>query len=282
MGNSRIYFTVAIISALGLGALHAAGKKHASPQVSITMDAASGAVVISWTGKGVLKQAADTDGHFKRVRTRGNSYVVEPTEQQMVFQLDGSPTHSANVVGYANLSLPPGLSLIANPLYYTNNTVGFWWPSAPDGAQVLKYVPDVGYEVSTFDALAGAWSNPDFDSSMGNGFLFRNTSAETITQTFIGEVVQGTLVNHLPAGLSMKAAMVPRSGSINTVQGIPGRPGEEIRFWVNDGQGGGDYISSIFSSEAGAWVPDLELHVGQGFWIEKQQPQDWVQFFSVN
>jgi hypothetical protein len=237
-------------------------------------------IVVSWSGKGVLKQA-DANGRFKPVRTRGNSYMTQPLQDQALFQLD-SPVHSANIVGYANLSLPPGLSLIANPLYYTNNTVAFWWPNAPDGAQVLKYIPDTGdYEVSTFDGVSSTWSNPEFEIGIGQGFFFRNTSSENILQTFIGEVLQGTLVNPLPAGLSMKGSLLPQAGSINTPHNIPGMDGDLIKFWVNDGHGGGDYILSVFRAAEGGWVPDLTLGVGQGFWIQKQEAQDWVRVFSA-
>lgn len=277
---TRRFFSIVAIGAMGLSGGYAAGKKDSSA-LRVTKDSRTGQVVVSWSGKGVLKQAG-ADGRFRPVHTRGHSYVVEPTEDQAVFQLDG-PVVSVNVVGYVNLSLPPGLSLIANPLYLPTNTVSALWPQAPDGAQVLKYVPETGgYDVSTFDALAGAWSNPDVEIPIGEGFFFRNTATETIVQTFVGEVPQGTLVVHLPAGPSMKGALVPQAGSINTVHQIPGLDGDILKLWVNDGQGGGDYVSSVFNSAEGGWVPDLELQVGHGFWTEKQQAQDWVRVFSVN
>ena len=275
--SSSHWFFVALLGGLlSVGTVLGASKKG---PLSISKND-RGDVVVSWSGKGVLKRA-DADGRFRPVRTRGSSYVTQPTEEQEIFQVDG-PVVSVNIVGYVNLSLPPGLSLIANPLYYTNNTVAFWWPNAPDGAQVLKYLPETGdYEVSTFDGISGTWSNPEFEIGIGQGFFFRNTSSEIITQTFIGEVLQGTLINPLPAGLSMKGSLVPQAGSVNTVHNIPGRDGEVIKFWVNDGQGGGDYILSVFSGADGVWVPDLNLGVGQGFWIEKQQAQDWVRVFSA-
>lgn len=277
MGKSNLCLVILIVTAL---AANAAGKKQSS-RINITKDQRTGEVVVSWSGRGVLKQA-DANGRFRPVHTRGESYVVQPTEEQAIYQLDG-PIVSVNVVGYVNLSLPPGDSLIANPLYYTNNTVAFWWPNAPDGAQVLKYLPELGgYAVSTFDGLSGTWSDPNFEIGIGQGFFFRNTSTETILQTFVGEVLQGRLVNHLPAGLSMKGSLVPQAGSINTVHRIPGMDGDTIKFWVNDGQAGGDYILSTFIGAENAWVPDLNLDVGQGFWIEKQQAQDWVREFSVN
>ena len=280
MGKANLCLVILLISALAANVSYAAGKKQSS-RINIAKDQRTGQIVVSWSGKGVLKQA-DANGRFRPVHTSGDSYAVQPTEEQAIYQLEG-PIVSVNVVGYVNLSLPPGLSLIANPLYYTNNTVAFWWPNAPDGAQVLKYSSQIeGYEVSTFDALSGAWSNPDFEIGIGQGFFFRNTSTETIVQTFIGEVLQGRLVNPLPAGISMKGSLVPQAGSINTLHQVPGVDGDVIKFWVNDGQGGGDYISIVFSGADNAWGPDLDLGVGQGFWIEKQQAQDWVRFFSVN
>jgi hypothetical protein len=280
--NSSRWVLVALLSAVpGISDSYAAGKKPSS--ISIAKDDQTGQIVVSWSGKGVLKQAT-ADGRFRPVRARGNSYVVEPTEEQTIFVLESGqagPIVSVNAVGYVNVMLPPGLSLIANPLISEMDTVSEQWPKAPDGAQVLKYVPESGYEVSTFDGLAEAWSNPDFAIPIGQGFFFRNTSAETMTQTFVGEVPQGRLVVYLPAGPSMKGALVPQTGSINTIHQIPGQDGDLIRLWVNDDQGGGDYIDSVFISSENGWVPDLELRVAQGFWIEKQQAQEWVRVFSV-
>ena len=281
MGHSlqgRWLFAMVLITALGVSTSDAIDRNRLGSRISIAKDESTGQVVVSWSGRGLLNQTS-ADGRMKRLRLRSNSYVLQPTDPQMIFQLDGYP-YSVNAVGYVNVSLPPGLSLIANPLRNTNNLVGTLFPVAPDGAQVMTYV-DGGYEVSTFDAIAGAWSNPDFDMSVGIGFWYCNPSSETVQHTFVGEVLSGVLVNHLPAGCSMKGAMVPRGLPIND-QGIPGQPGDLIHFYENDGQGGGSYNTCIFISGEG-WVPEyLHLRPAQGIWIEKQQPADWVQTFSVN
>jgi len=184
------------------------------------------------------------------------------------------------VVGYVNLSLPPGLSLIANPLFYTNNSLGFWLPHPPAGTQIYKYTADAGYEVSTFDELEERWSNPDLQVPIGEGFFFRNPSDTVYGQTFVGEVLQGTLINPLPAGYSTKGSLVPINYTLSQ-HGIPGEPGDELRTYTNDGLGGGSYNISVYDPTAG-WVPDLTLGVGQGFWIHKTNPQDWVRYFSAN
>jgi hypothetical protein len=100
--------------------------------------------------------------------------------------------------------------------------------------------------------------------------------------TFVGEVLQGVLVNPLPAGFSTEGALVPQNGSINTVHLLPGEPGDIFRVYVNDGQGGGDYETSVFSGTENAWVPDRSLAPGQGFVSEKQNAQEWIRVFTIN
>jgi hypothetical protein len=267
----------------------------ARPQLlSIERDTASGRIVISWKGRFDVQVSTRLDGRFRTLlrgkQTDGVNHVAfTPSSPCMIFRAvkkdpglrDKSGAYSMNIVGYVNLELPPGLSLIANPLYHTNNTVAFWWPDAPDGSQVLRYVDGQGYEVSTFDGIRKVWSNPNLQVALGSGFFFRNPSSQTISQTFVGEVLQGELVNPLPAGHSMKGAMVPQAGSINTIHLLPGSPGEEIRIYSNHGPDSGDYEVARFDETARSWVPDLQLQVGQGFWITKQHAEDWVRYFSV-
>jgi len=255
-----------------------------SPGLEISRDPATGKVTVSPKGRGVLKQSPTVNGRFQPVRMRGAVHVAEPEAEQMLFLLEpaGGQVFSQNVVGYVNLQLPPGLSLVANPLRSYEDTLEKLINNPPDGAQVYKYVSGVGYEVSAYDALAQAWSNPDMDLSPGVGFFFNNTSPHPITNTFVGEVLQGILVNPLPAGFSTKGALVPQAGSINSIHHIPGQPGDVLRLYVNDLEGGGDYVASVFSDTENAWVPDLTLGVAQGFTSEKQTAMDWVRVFFAN
>jgi hypothetical protein len=256
-------------------------------RLSITVDRATGKVLISSRRPGVLQHAANVESRFERVHRRyrraGSTYAVDATASAGVYRLKGyrGKVDSGNLVGHVNLRLPPGLSLIANPLSYTNNTLAFWMPIVPDGAQVYKFTPGGGFEVSTFDAIDSGWSNPNLDVSIGTGFYFHNPSTNVLALTFVGELLQGELVNPLPAGISTKGALVPQFGSINTAHNIPGESGDEIRVFTNDLQGGGAYEVSIYTADQG-WLPDIQLGPGQGFWIQKQHPQDWVRYFVVN
>jgi hypothetical protein len=269
-----------------------APKASGASDLKIDQDAATGSVVVSWNGKGVLKEASSLNGRYKPVRKTKKAgpntaaYITEPTEDAVVYRVENSNGGivSGNIVGYVNLALGPGLSLIANPLFYTNNTLAFWLPTAPDGAQVYKLTAGGGFEVSTFDAIERAWTNPDLEVPLGTGFYFNNPSTEIFRQLFVGEVLQGVLINPLPEGISTVGSLVPQSGSINFIHGIPGEPGDEIRIRMNDGQSPTIELSSVFtviSAQESRWEPDLNLGVGQGFWINKQHAQDWVRVFSA-
>src|SRR5712692_5335163 len=148
MNKSKQVFTGLLIGAvLGLPAFmqgsdsRTSAKSH--PTLAIARDPATGKIIVNWTGKGVLKQSAELIGHFKPVHnsaTAGGALVVDPTQGQQLFRLGSASgdIFSVNAVGYVRLALPPGLSLIANPLGSPDNDLGYWMPTAPDGAKVSK------------------------------------------------------------------------------------------------------------------------------------------------
>src|SRR5262245_37322227 len=229
---------IALAAALIWTALpSAAGEKKNDSKLQIVVNE-SGQIIITWNGKAELAQARGKNGQFKKIHNSTSPYLVTPSGDGAAYRLEraSGDVYSHNVVGYANLQLPPGLSLIANPLYYTNNDVAFWLPNPPDGSQVYKYTATGGYEVSTYDGVAQAWSNPVFQVPIGDGFFFRNNANTNLDYRFVGEVLQGCLTNSLPEGLSTKGALVPQSLSI-TEHLIPGEIGDELRTYTNDLQG---------------------------------------------
>jgi hypothetical protein len=254
-------------------------------KLHIHQDRSSGQVIVSWQGgKGSdLAKSRSVDGKYERLRHTSSPVAIEPSEDQSHFQLlsGAESVVTINIVGYVNMSFPSGLSLKANPLVAATNTVGYLFPSVPDGSQVYKFTEGSNYEVSTFDAATLTWSNPDIDLDVGVGFFFNNPASEGFAQIFVGEVRLGWLTNNLPAGFSTKGSLLPQAGSINTLHRIPGEAGDVIRLYVNDGLGGGAYSISTFDGTSNSWVPDLELGVAEGLWIHKQNAQDWVRYFSI-
>src|SRR5690348_7525926 len=102
---------------------------------------------------------------------------------------------SVNAVGYVNKTIPPNaFAMVANPLTAATNTVNALFAGVPNGFQVYIYTPGKGYDVATFDDLAGAFT-PDSAANAvinpGSGVFVHNPSASPVTITFVGEVPQG-------------------------------------------------------------------------------------------
>lgn len=252
------------------------------PRLNIERDRENGRVVVTWYGGEGQLGRADRLGAttFRSTIVRETPAALEIEGEQAAYALVNSAgaVVSENMVGYVNLQLPWGMSFIANPLLQTNVTLRYLFPTAPDGAQVMKLV-NGDYVTSVYSVDRAGWVGPQLDLPMGVGFFFINPSRDTFTQTFIGEVPLGSLTNNLPAGVSLEGSLLPQAGSINSIHNIPGQPGDNFFVFANEGEARGRYVRSAYTAGEG-WVPDLNLGVAQGFWIQKRQAQDWVRFFS--
>lgn len=248
-------------------------------RLNIQHDPVNRRVIVTWYGgEGQLARATGFRSAFQRTLTRETPASLDIEGDTAAFALVDAAggVASANVVGYVNVQLPWGMSFIANPLLQTNVALAALFPSAPEGAQVMKLV-NGDYLTSVYSADRG-WVGPQIELPPGTGFFFINPSRELFTQIIVGEVPTGSLTNHLPAGVSLEGSLLPQAGSINTVHNIAGEPGDVLFVFLNEGEARGRYQRSTYSSAG--WSPDMTLGVAQGFWIQKQRAQDWVRFFS--
>jgi hypothetical protein len=176
---------------------------------------------------------------------------------------------SVNVVGYVNVTVPAGFSMIANPLNNTEgNTLSNLIPAPEFGTTVYRW------NGATFDgsSFLGAWI-PDFEVNPGQGLFIELASASTLT--FVGEVNQGELVVNLPAGFEIISNTVPAEETL-TEMGIPAEFGDTAFFFRD-----GNYDTS--ASFLGAWIPDtVGPRVGEAFWIQKGAAATWSRTFNVN
>jgi hypothetical protein len=192
---------------------------------------------------------------------------------------------SVNAVGYVNKTIPAGnkLALISNPLDAGtgNNTIGNLFKGAPDGTQVFKYTGTT-YVVATFDSLENAFLPASAAATTvepGEGVFVRNTTAQPVTFTFVGEVKQGQLDNPLPAGLSIRSSIVPQKGTAQALL-LPGSDGDQVFQFQLDTQ---SYYASTFDGLENAWLPALkELEVGEAFFLRRGAAGTWSRTFSVN
>jgi hypothetical protein len=143
---------------------------------------------------------------------------------------------------------------------------------------VFKFDSAAGtYVGATF--LFGSWNNPTMALVPGEGFFFKNPGTTTITNTFVGNVKQGTLTTPLSAGFSLVSSQVPQSGLVTTDLGLPIGNAESVFKFDSATQSytGGSFL---FGSWSGGVEPSIG--VGEGFFVKKNSSASWTRTFSVN
>ena len=193
--------------------------------------------------------------------------------------------YSLNTVGYVNTVCNSGFTLIANPLNTTNNTLGALLPTPPETTRVYKWDATVHhYVIATYDwsdALQmDVWDTPNLTLSPGEGFFFFNPTTTPYTQTWVGEVLQGSLTNGIPLGFSLQASQVPQAGQLDTVLGYTPSETDRVYFWRANKYDVYTYDWSD-ATQADAWDKLPVAGVGEGFFIFTATPQNWIRTFTV-
>lgn len=196
-----------------------------------------------------------------------------------------SNVYSLNIVGYVNTVIKGNsqYTLVANPLVApTNDLVSIIGNSLPNKSQILTF-DGVGYFTSTKGS--GVWGS-NLNLPVGTGFFVKNGIAGSpdITNTFVGNVLGGlpsTNTVAIPVGYSLVGSPVPIGGTLNdsgpNTLNLGGVLANKSQVIVYDSVGG--YFTSTKGS--GVWGSNLQLSVGQGFFIKAQTAgSNWVQILQ--
>ncbi len=192
--------------------------------------------------------------------------------------------YSVNAVGYVNKTIPPGFSMIANPLNNTaanGNTVGVLFPSVPNGTTIFKF--NESTHLFEGNSYLFGWSNPNVTLLPGEGAFINNPTATTFTNTFVGEVMQGgpgtpnpTLSNPIPIGFSIRSSQVPQKGQLDTDLKFPAVNGDSI-FQFNNATGLYEGHSYLFG-----WSSPPTNDIAEAFFVNKVAATTWTRDFNVN
>jgi len=191
-----------------------------------------------------------------------------------------SNVYSLNVVGYVNTpflgaSGAAKLNVVANPLNNTNNTLNGVLnnTSIPLGANFFAW-NGTGFNTATW--LGDSWDN-NFSFPPGTGALILTDG--NFTNTFVGEVLQGSLTNSFSSGYSMKASQVPQAGDLDALGlGAALGLGDNVLKWNFATQG---YDTYTFLG-VGSWDPSTpSVGVGEGFFINSTAGGNWTRNFTV-
>jgi hypothetical protein len=182
---------------------------------------------------------------------------------------------SVNAVGFVNVSVPKGFSMIANPLNAPTNTIPVLFAGVPEGTTLYKF-DGTSYSVNVLDL--GEWTTPAQTLVPGEGAFILNSTAAAFTVTFVGEVMQGALSNPLPANFSIKSSQVPQTGALVSVLGFPAAEGDTIYQFSNASNS-----YSIHTLDLGEWTGgEPAPAVGESFFVKKVAAGNWTRTFSVN
>jgi len=224
--------------------------------------------------------------------------------------------YSLNAVGYVNVTVPPGFSIISCPLIAspdnTMNTLinngagGPYGAGAFDGCSVYFWYPSITNYVTETGKPIG--TNPKSQTSNTNGWVldgtnalnpgvgawFDNTTATTFTLTFVGQVPSGPNTNVLTPGFNLVGSKVPMSGDLisNSISALTNyNVGDIVYSWSTaitnyvtftstTGKAGGHGYLGQWTSVGDPTIPN----VGEGFWYENNTATtvNWIEDYSVS
>ena len=194
----------------------------------------------------------------------------------------------SQVIGFINMTLPPGTNLIANPLYqindhqYPQNTANGWLVflndnsySLPDQSLIMNW-NGLGFNVETFNPQLPAWL-PDGDNTLlpGGAEFFVNPTANAITMPFAGLIAPGVSTKEISPGINFVSSMIPQAGRIHSDLGYNPNTGDKVLLWT-----GHSYSTNTYTG--GGWTPsEPSISVGEGFVLVASQSNSWAENFSA-
>lgn len=208
---------------------------------------------------------------------------------------------SINAVGYANVTIPTGFSMVANPLSATSTKARDLFASVPANTVFFKFT-GAGFDSMTKladnfwranPATGGSFFNDatkEFSLAPGEGVFVNNSSGSAVAVTFVGEVLTGNLSNPIPAGFSIRSSQVPQAGALQNLLGFPAVNNDTVyTFDPSSGYTSYTLLAANFwrktpptgSSTFGAQF-EPSVGVGQAFWVLKGASATWARTFTIN
>jgi len=199
--------------------------------------------------------------------------------------LDGPANLATNT-----MTLPPGWSLIANPLFHLrgttlrdavpDNTVGELFKQMPQGALLLRFDNDT-HRFSRKNVLRhGRWSDPRQMLAPGEGAFLFNPTRGPLAVSFTGNWWYGAL--SVPAGLSLIGS--PGPGTIDFALPVPPQTptgpfaGAGVSFNPQEGdvvytfdKANGSFQDHRFHN--GAWDVLPTVRVGEAAFVHTTKPR---------
>ena len=193
------------------------------------------------------------------------------------YRVVANEVHSANIIGYASTTLPPGFSMIANPFDAANNTIAELIKGWPDGTTFNRFDTRL-FRLSDNAVKYGKWTNPGEKLLPSEGGIFFNPTSDYKSLNFVGDVMQGNLSVPIPAGFSMRSPLLPHPGQLDEDLGFPIGEGDVIHLFDRDQQ---TYV--LYPFAGGKWTRGAPvINMCESFWVAKTEAANWTRAILVN
>jgi hypothetical protein len=199
-----------------------------------------------------------------------------------VISSQAQTVYSANVVGYVNVSLPAGYSMVANQLDLdgtgTNNTIiSVLGTNLPSGLYVYCWNGTIW--AGTRWLASGKWStaSPVITNAMQPGVGFFVNSPVATNVVLVGNVIQGTNTYPITAGYQVVSPNTPQTGGIVTTFGYTPTVGDYVYTWNGTIWAGTRWLaSSKWSTGEPTFTP------GVAMFLNAKVATNWTQSFVVH
>jgi hypothetical protein len=215
--------------------------------------------------------------------------------------------YSLNAVGYINVTIPVGFSVIADQLYATNQSTPQFISPLLDaqlldgnhiGVTLNKWNTNTQTYVAMYVQANNTWNSttvnsvtsvPATNTTLNPGeavLIYNPASVGQFTMTFVGQVPQGNLTVQLGSGLNMVSSVVPQTGYLDTNLFLTPAVGDTMSFYDPATQ---SFDQIYYWTPTLAWGPSGTspyTAVGQGFFyyanVASGTSENWVRTFNVN
>jgi hypothetical protein len=211
-----------------------------------------------------------------------------------------SNVYSLNIVGYVNVPVPAGFSIINNPLddglgdgnVITNVITS---TNTPNNTEAFLFNPSQGFNNSETYFSGFGWFPGTNNIPPGTAFFYFSPVATNIT--FVGQIAAGNYTNGLAGNaFNLVGSVVPQSlplgapGVAGTL-GIPVSNNDEVFRYSTANFSGYDAITYFggygwfdpaVPGGSGGPTNGPTLNVGEGVFILSTVGGNWVESFTVN
>jgi hypothetical protein len=187
------------------------------------------------------------------------------------YRVQAGEIMSANTLGFASITLPPGFSLIANPFDSNDNGLATLFKGWPDGTTLNKFDARM-FRLVENEVVHGKWNRPAERLDPGDGAIFYNPTSDYKTHNFVGDVLNSRSARPIPTGFSLRSSQAPVPGLLDEDLGFPIAEGDVIHLFDKDRQ---QYV--LHPYEGSKWTKGQPaISVGEAFWVAKNEAGNWI------